>query len=131
MRRPNLSTLSVGKSRLKIGVMVLPTQKDMLVTIRRDNARGREPGVANNTIAYCNTSKSVIGRHAAVVYFCKPHLSVGVVAHEMTHAAFAVLARRKVKSIECSTEEPAEHEEELCYLVQDLTDQFYKRFGIK
>lgn len=107
------------------------TQRDMLDAIRRDAAKGSASGVANNTMAYCCTYGKLIPKgHAAIIYFSKPHLTRGNVAHEMAHAAFSILARRKVKSIECTTEAAGDNEEVLCYIVGELVDRFYKRFGI-
>lgn len=131
MHSPVIHVIYPPSSRMKIECRVYATQRDMLVAIRKDGAKGSMSGVANNTMAYCCTYKDLIpAGHAAIIYFSKPHLTRGNVAHEMTHAGFSVLARRKIKSVECTTESAGKNEEALCYLVGDLVDRFYKRFGI-
>lgn len=118
-------------SKLSVECRVFERHADMLGAIRKDMARGGRKGVGSNTAAFCATYKdSIPAGRFAVIYFCKKHLTIGTVAHEFIHATLALLARRRVKEIECTADWATEDEETLCQISGDLTDAFYKAYGI-
>ncbi len=120
--------LRVDGTKFKVECRVYDTHKQMLSAIRKDDISG----IANNTLAYCATERRKMpGGHAAIVYFCRKYLTHGTIAHEFDHASFAIMARRGVKQVGCTTEDAAEGEEAHAHLVEHLVDAFYKKFGIK
>lgn len=113
-------------SRLKVECRIYESQREMLRDARK---RPHSFSIANDTQALCDTDFIPKG-HLARVFFCRTHISRGVIAHEMLHAAFGLLARRRVKSIDCTTKAASKDEEDLCYVMDSLVDRFYKKFGI-
>jgi len=114
-------------TKLKVECRIYPSQREMLRAIRKD----RIGGIANDTMAYCATQRARMpAGKAAIIYFSKTHLTRGIVAHEMIHATLAILARQKVRSVPCTTEDAPDVEERLAGLAGDLVDEFYKRYGL-
>lgn len=129
--KPIRHDLHIPGSKLKVSVRLFSSRQAMLGSIRRAYSRKKENGCGNTTMAHCATSRRILPKgFAAIVYLNRNDLSIGVAAHEFTHAAFAILSRRRIKSIHCNIEEAADNEETFCDVVEKLTDQFYKRFGI-
>ena len=100
----------------------------MLAAIRKDHIGG----IANDTLAFCATERKRMpeGR-AAIVYFCRPYLDCDTIAHEFVHAGLSILARRKVRSVPCTTEDAPAVEEQLAGIVGAFVGAFYKKFGIR
>lgn len=118
------------KSSLRVECRIYDRHADMMRAIREDNARGGESGVSRNTAAFCCAFRSVVpSSRVAIVYFCKRHISIGVVAHEFSHVAFSLLARRGVKRVECTTEHAPIEEEVHATVLGDLVDGFYKLYA--
>ena len=118
-------------SRLKVECRVYDTHRMMMAAIRKDHARGGQSGAANDTYALTCTDPTLIPKgHGAVVYFYTKGITPGRIAHEFDHAAFAILARRRIKHVECSTAGAADHEDDHAYVVQDLVDGFYKKCAL-
>jgi hypothetical protein len=123
----HLAELRIAGSRMKVVCRLYETQRAMLEGVRRFEIAG----IANDTLAYCATQRSLMPPGtAAIVYFCRPHLSRGTIAHELDHAAFAIMARRRTRAIPCTTEQAPREEEAHAYLLGDLIDAFHKRLGI-
>ena len=119
-------TIRADGSKLKVQCLVSASQREMLQGIRRAGVT-----ISNDTTAYCHSERRKVPRgHVAIVFFSKTHLSHGTVAHEFVHAGLSILARRKVKNIECTTENAPHDEEELAGIVGDLADAFYKKYGV-
>jgi hypothetical protein len=120
-------TLKPHGSALKVQCCVYPSQREMLRAIRTD----RRGGIQNDTAAFCATERAKMPRgFGAIVYLCKPYLTKGVVVHEFVHASLAILARRKIRNIPCTTEDAPVVEETLASLVEHLTDAFHKKYGV-
>lgn len=124
---PLVLQLRPGSSRLKVEARIYPTQREMLAAIRKDHISG----IANNTMAFCATERKRMKKgFAAIVYFSKTHITHGTVSHEFDHAAFAVMARRRVGSIPCTTEDAPKHEEDHATLVEEMVEAFHKQYGL-
>ncbi len=116
---------------MTVEARVYSTHKGMMAGIRGDHAKGGQSGAGNDTKALtCTDTRLIKVGRGAVIYFNRKHLSHGIIAHEMDHAAFGMMARRKVKQIKCDAEGAAEHEETHAYLVQDLVEGFYKKCAV-
>ena len=119
--------LQPSGSRLKVQCRLYESQREMLRAIRQDSIGG----IANNTLAFCATYRAKLPSwYAAIIYFSKTHITRGIVVHEFVHASLAILARRKVKNIPCTTEDAPTAEEALAGLVECLTDAFHKKYGV-
>ena len=128
---PETHDARIPGSKLKASVRLFKTRQEMLIAIRRLYATKKLSGCGNTTMGHCVTSRKVVPKgYAVVVYLNRNDLTTGIAVHEFTHAAFALMARRRIKSIKFDVEGAANHEEEFCDIVERLTDQFYKRFGI-
>lgn len=120
--------LSVSGARLKAEVRIYPTHRGMLSAIRKDYAKGKMSGVANDTVGYCSTYEDILPHtRFAIVYLCEKHLTPGIVAHELLHAALALMARRRRPAVACSAKDAAPGEEELCDIVEQLVDGLRKK----
>lgn len=120
-------TIRIPNSRLKVQCRVYATQREMHQGIRKDVIGG----IANSTLACCvHQTKSTIhdDRIAAVVFFSRTHLDPGTIAHEMLHAAWNVLERRRVM---IQKTKKVEHlEEMLATVTGDLVEAFHKRMPL-
>lgn len=120
--RARTITLRPKGSRLKVVCHVYPNKRAMHSAIRRSD------GISNEVLAFTETRIAAVPEGtAAVIFLSKTHLTAGIVAHEFDHACFAILARRRVHSIPCDTEKSHTVEEDHAYLLQRLTNEFYKK----
>ncbi len=119
-------TITADGSKLKVQCRIYDSQREMLQGIRKAKVT-----ISNDTVAYCSSERRKMPKsHVAIVFFSRTHLTRGTVAHEFVHAGFSILARRKVKSIECTTENAPLDEERLAGITGDLVDAFYKKRGV-
>lgn len=102
----------------KVQCRIYATKRAMLAAIRKETIGGIE----NATLA-C-TAWAVRGqrdmRIAAFVFFCKPHLSPGIVAHELYHAAEGMV----------KTQPGERREEEVAQRLGELVEAFHKTIGL-
>lgn len=122
---PIVGVIYPPNSRLKVECRIYPSQREMLRASRRHPSRSFSIG--NNTMAFCQTDSNP-PEYLAIVVFSRTHLSPGTIAHEFVHAALALMARRKISSIPCTTKEAVPVEEDLCHIVDTLVDRFHKKF---
>lgn len=88
------------------------------------------PNLTKNTVAYAEGTIRLIPKgHLAVVFFNRNGLSYGTIAHEMDHVANCLLARRGVKTIECSLDMATDGEEQHADILEELVDSFHKKYG--
>lgn len=111
--------------RRDVGVIVYDSLKGMrIATSQYAGSRGE----FSNMLGVCHRFASgpiVDGEHSvkplcAIVRLAKPHIGVGVVSHEMTHAAVWI------RELDEEFEPPpltTENDEEFCWLVGELVRQ--------
>lgn len=117
--------ISPPNSRLRVQCRVYPSRRAMHRAIRVDTQ------VSSDCEAYCATFKDSMPRGTvAVVYFNKNDLTIGTVAHEFTHAGLAIMARRRIASIPCTTEFAPAAEEQLADIIGEMTDSFKSKYGL-
>lgn len=126
METPTVFTVGVKGTRLKAEVRVYKSQRSMLAAARQSVG-----SIGNDTAAFCEGTPSLVGKNRfAIIYFCRTHLTKGVVAHEMSHAAFCLLARRKILCVPCDAAENTNEEEMHAGIVGDLVDDFHRQYGV-
>lgn len=119
-------TVGARGTKLKVECRVYKSQRAMLVAARQLGV-----GIGNDTAAVCEGSPSIVPKGKfAIIFFCKPHITKGVVAHEMDHAAFCLLSRRKKKTVDFIIDGATDAEETHATIVGDLVDAFHKAYGV-
>lgn len=128
--RPITLLLSVEGSRLRTECRIYENRKQMLKAARA-HTRGEYPNLGKDTMAYCEgTLHLTPSNRFAVVFLNRKDISLGIVAHELDHAANCLMYRRGVRSIPCSIDMASDVEEQHCYLLGELLDGFHKKFRI-
>lgn len=123
---PQVILLGMRGTSLKVECRVYQSQREMLVA-----ARSFGPGVGNDTAALCEGDPALMPRgRVAIVFFCRTHLTKGVVAHEMTHASLCLMARRGKKRLDIHVSENSDAEEGHADTVGNLVDEFHKKYGV-
>lgn len=126
MTPPQIFTIRARGSRLKVQVHVYESHRAMLVAARKNGS------ISDDTAAFCEGDPSAIPRgHFAVIFFCRPHLTHGIVAHEMDHAAYCLMARRGIKVVKFHSDKPTPEEEMHATITGDLVDEFHRRFSVR
>lgn len=79
------------------------------------------PGVTKDTIAYTNTFSEAERPDCWADVYVIRGLDVGTAAHESTHLASGIAARRGHRSLELTEDVASLFEEEFCQMIGELT----------
>lgn len=127
-KSPEIIIIVPPGSRLKVECRIYKTRSDMLVATKKFT-RNLYPNVGKDTMAYCEPTLRLLPnkQHLAVIFFNENDWTIGIVAHEMDHAANALMWRRGMRSIPCNLDMATEEEETHAEIMGELVDAFFKK----
>jgi hypothetical protein len=123
-------TIKPQGTRLKVECRIYPTKKDMHAAAHKFSG-SIYSNIGRKTEAYCECTPSLLPRgFFAVVFFYEKGMTNGILAHEMDHAAQGLLYRRGHRQLPISIDTATPLEEEHCYILQDLVDDFMRKCSL-
>lgn len=98
------------------------TRHESVTMSKRRRARGEHRNLFPDTLGICHRFQWVrrdgtTDPQCALVRLAVPHIGVGIISHEMAHAAFAVLDREGVAIV------TMDDDERFCWVLGDLVRQ--------
>lgn len=118
------------RSRLKVECRIYEDRKSMLKDARIFT-RGLYSNLGKDTVAYCEpTLKLIPAGYLCVIFLNRADWSYGTIAHEMDHAANALMWRRGMRQIPCNLDMATPEEEQHADIMGELLDAFLAKYGL-
>lgn len=123
---PVLFTIRNDKQRFRVLIRIYKTRKEMIAAAPSCETLQK----LKDADGYCCGCRATQPKGVyATVYMHKRMVTPVIVAHEMTHVALCILARKGVKQVICATEDAAPGEERLAILVGGLVGSFWDGYN--
>jgi len=128
--KPITFTLSIRGTALLTECRVYENRTQMRLAAKKF-VRGMYSNVTRDTMAYCEGTPSLLPKNRlAVIFLNRRDMTLGMVAHELDHAANCLMARRGMRLLPISIDEATPEEEMHCSILEDLLNAFHSKYRV-